>query len=194
MSEVAFQTALARLVASGTLREAAIDRLDAREFSRLSSVADQTGVRIMRTLYYSWRLTKILSLLPYTTAMLDEERLAAELRAFWDQRPSTTLYFVPECLEFLSFLAERIDTRTVPRYWGDLLSFEKARLKMREAAALSRSPLPQSVQFRHDPSQVFAALRSDPTHAAVDPMVVELVGTLDDDGTEKWRVASVSQE
>lgn len=194
MSEIAFQTALARLIATGTLRNVPVDRLDHRGLSRLSTVAEQTGVKIMQTLYFSWRLTKILSLLPYTTAMLDEERLAAELRAFWDQRPSTTLYFVPECLKFLEFLTERIETTTVPPYWEDVLAFELARLNMRDAAALGRRPMPQLVQFRHDPSQVFAALRSEAIHAAVDPMVVQLVGTLDDDGTEHWRVASVTEK
>ncbi len=78
MSQAAFQTAFARLVIDGDFRrtvaadsESAFEKdLTEKEHLRFVAIARQPGIEMTTTLYEAWRLTKILTLLPRTAALL----------------------------------------------------------------------------------------------------------------------------
>jgi hypothetical protein len=184
MSLAAFQSALAELVAGRTVALDSAGGLTDLERRRVEGLAEAMGARAMRTLYFGWRLTKVLSLLPFTTALLGDERLSERLKAFWQQRNATSLYFVEECLEFLEFLEATMTD--APRCWPDVLAFERARLRLRADQSRGRLCAPQLVRFRSDPAALFAGLNSGTALDEVPNGDVTLRGDLTDAGEERW--------
>jgi hypothetical protein len=78
--------------------------LSDRERRRLVGIATDPGLEITATLIKSFRLGKILTLLPLTRTLIGNERLAREATRFWAARPPTTLYPLEEAVEFCDYL------------------------------------------------------------------------------------------
>lgn len=188
MSQAAFQSALAELIAGTEAESERQHDISDRDRSRLSSVASQHGVHVMRTLYFSWRLTKVLSLLPLTTGVLGHESTARQLRRFWRESKARSFYFVDECLAFLRFLDRNLDG--IPLPLGDAMAFELARLELRAEAARGKRPQPRRIRLRHPPDLLLAAL---PGRSAVRPGDdIMLEGSFADDEGERWIVVEAA--
>ena len=201
MSQAAFQTAFARLVIDVDFRrtvaadsESAFEEdLTEKEHLRLVAIARQPGIEMTTTLYEAWRLTKILTLLPRTAALLGATRLAHELRAFWASTPATTLYFVDECLAFTDFLDGRLAAEPIS-YAPDVLVFERANLLLRKAAARApHSPVVRIV-LAHDPSILFEQLAAGAELTDVPAGEFVLEGRLSSDGEEQWHLVNARRE
>ncbi len=185
MTLAVFQTALAELVAEARDGSGGEDLADI-ERRRLAALADDRGVATMRMLYMSWRLTKVLSLLPLSLKLLGDEQTAALLRAFWAIRKATSLHFVEECLEFAAFLHARVDDK--PQHFAAILDFETARLQLRMQQSLGLRPAAQRVVFGAEPAALLAALQGGADLSSVRPCPAVLRGELDADGHERWTI------
>lgn len=167
MSAQAFQTALARLIVEPDFRDAVRARgaaalddegdpsqmLTPIERARLSQIAHDRGVDLNRTLHKGFRLGKLRAMLPLSCTLLAPKRLAHEVALFWQQRPPSSFYFLPEALEFCDFLAQR---RLRCKYLAEVLAYERATLELERARV--DAPPPQQVVFEHEPAALLGAL------------------------------------
>jgi len=181
-----FQSCLAELVAGGTASTYHDRVLTYLEKRRLETIASQAGVDVMRTLYFGWRLTKVLSLLPFTAALLGDEALARHLRQFWQENKATSLYFIDECLKFLAFLEKNLND-TLP-YLEEVVAFERAKLRLRDDLSQGRIPRRQLVRFRCEPTALLRALSSKSDISEIPLCDVILQGELTENGNERWTV------
>lgn len=193
MSLAVFQTLLMRLITEPDFRDAA--RADASaalasfeltplEASRLARIAADPGVDVNRTLHKGFRLGKLRALLPMTCQLLGNRRLAREVAAFWQTRPPSSFYYIPEALEFCEFLATR---RLRVKYLPEVLAYERATLELERARI--DEPAPQLVHFEHDPVPLLAALAQGraPRGLARRPAIAQ--GLRGADGHAEWRLA-----
>jgi hypothetical protein len=198
MSQQAFQSALARLVTDGGFRARARDageaafgsELTALERRRLASAASAHGVAVTASLIASYRLGKILALLPLTRVLLGNDRLARELKLFWDEHPPTSFYALDEALEFCSHLRRRLEQRRLrSAYLDEVIGYEGAVLHLTRHRPAGEQPPPQRVEFRHDPGLLLPCLGSGRRPRAVPERPCVFIGTLAGDGTTAWSVA-----
>jgi hypothetical protein len=188
MSLQALQTAFGLLVSGEDAAAAGrAAGLAGAEQGQLVDVAEQPGLATVRMLYQSWRLTKVLTLLPLTVGALGDDAPAL-LTEFWRQRPARGPYFVEECVAFLDFLDGRAAELGVPGL-TDLATFERARLGMHEEISAGRQRATALVRFDHDPAAVFRAARAAEERVELDPAPTTLQGELSADGTERWSIA-----
>jgi hypothetical protein len=196
MTQAAFQSVLARLVINPAYRSrvraegeaglgAEAAELSELEQRRALAVAADRGLDITRTLYHAWRLTKVLTLLPLTSALLGDE-LAATLEGFWRTRPARSLYFVEECLSFCEYL--RRSNRVALPYVLDVVTFEEAKLRLRQDVVHGRAPVSRSITLRHEPQALLGALARGETPASPAPGTYVLEGVLDSDGQDRWHI------
>jgi hypothetical protein len=158
-----FQTSLAQLIVDPDYRDrvrglgnaALAADLTERERARLCRIAADAGVDINRTLHKGFRLGKLRAMLPLTCQLLGSARLAREVGAFWTKRQPSSFYFIPEALEFCTYLAER---KLRVKYLDDVVAFERATLEIEKARC--GAPAAQQIRFRHDPGILLAALAS----------------------------------
>jgi hypothetical protein len=187
-----FQTLLTRLIAEPDFRDAVRadaatafrdDDLTALEASRLARIAVDRGLDVNRTLHKGFRLGKLRAMLPLTCQLLGNRRLVREVAIFWQVRPPSSFYFIPEAIEFCDFVAAR---RLRLEYLAGVLAYERATLELERARV--DEPAPQRVRFEHAPSAVFAALMNGrvPRGIPRQPSVVE--GWRGADGRAQWRV------
>jgi len=189
MSALAFQTALARLIVEPDFRDAVRARgaaaltgpLRPREAYRLVTIASDRGLDLNRTLHKGFRLGKLRALLPLTCRLLTPARLAREVAAFWQAHPPASFSFLPEALEFCSFLERR---RLRSTYLGEVLAYERATLEL-ERARVGPAPA-QSVRFRHDPVRLLGDLAAGRTPRAVPAQPCLLLGSKDGDAPVRW--------
>ena len=96
MSLRTYQTVLVRLATERHFRDAvqaqgegALAAFDLTSIERIRAigVASDPGLKVTAALISSFRLGKILALLPMTRALLGNARLAQELQLFWDTHP-----------------------------------------------------------------------------------------------------------
>ena len=186
MSAEKFQSLLAELVAGGSVPPHSMEGLTAMERQRLEAVTEQDGIQIMRTLYFSWRLTKILTLLPFTAALMGDEKLALYLKDFWSRRNATSLYFVEECLAFLSFLKDTL-LEDLPHF-ESVSAFERARLELRLEISKGKTFESREVYFHCNPSSLFEALGNGGDLSNLPVLDVVLRGSLTSGGREEWTV------
>ena len=90
-------------VARGEFAESDLTDL---ERARLQAAAGDPGVSLTRRLHEGWRLTKLLTLLPLTFDVADDDLLAEQVTSFWMQRPPTSLYFEDEAAAFARQVAQ----------------------------------------------------------------------------------------
>ena len=199
MSQVAFQAALARLLVEDDFRdavraggEAALEGdLTPVERRRLVAVASDPGLGITRTLHDGWRFSKVLLMLPATCAVLGNERLSAEVQAFWKTRVPRSLYFHAEAIAFCDYLMQH-QSRLRLLHLDELVAFERASLVLRSAWA-STPPPPQQVHFRHDPELLLAAVAEGKRPDGIPERPCILVGTSPVSGEVEWRLAAPAE-
>ena len=163
MSLHTFQTCLAQLIVDPDYRDQVRSLGDAalaaglteRERARLCRIAADPGVDINRTLHKGFRLGKLRAMLPLTCQLLGSARLAREVSAFWIQHPASSFYFIPEALEFCTFLAER---KLRVKYLDEVVAYERVTLEIEKACSTPATA--QQIRFEHDPRILLATLAS----------------------------------
>jgi len=110
MTEVAFQRALGRLVTDRRFRRrlgratALPAGLSGLERRRLAALAAAPGVALTARLIDSFRLGKLITLLPLTRALLGPARFAREAEGYCAKTPPTSFYLADEALAFCDHL------------------------------------------------------------------------------------------
>jgi hypothetical protein len=181
----AFQSSLGQLMTGGAADND--PELTDVERCKLGEIALSPGLATVQMLYQSWRLAKVLTLLPMTIEALGDE--STELLAdFWRHRRARGPYFLEECGAFLDFVEHRKPAVDRPAL-TDVMAFERARLEMRKALGQGQPPVVASVSFEHDPAAVFRSVRGDGT-ATLEFSPTKLRGDLWEDGTEQWTIVN----
>lgn len=195
MTLEAFQGVLARLATDPHLRERVRSRdrsflvgdLTDLERRRLQSVAPSQGLHVVATLISSFRLGKILTLLPFTRVVLGEDRLVVEVKRFWKANPPRTNYFLEEAVAFCEYLLERASAGRRVTYLEEVVGYERAMLELRRVRGSGPGPEPQRVRFTHNPAILLSALAEGRKPRRVPPLACSFVGTAED-GDVRWRV------
>ncbi len=78
------------------------------ETERLLAAAADPGLDATRTIHKSFRLSKLLLVLPLTRSVLGPARFGREVAAFWAARPPVGFYYLDEALSFCDFLRARL--------------------------------------------------------------------------------------
>jgi hypothetical protein len=199
VSLAAFQSGLARLVIDPRWRDELRARgpaalpggLTRREGARLCAAAADPGLAVTGTLVVSFRLGKLITLLPMTRRLLGEAVLAREARRFWAEQPPRTFYALEEALDFTAALLRR---RLRNPFVDEVVGFERAMLELRRPRE-SPGPRSELVRFDHDPRIVLGALaagRRPPRRTRRRPCA--LVASLRADETLEWRPADAPTE
>lgn len=193
MMSPAFQCAFTRLVTDLEFREAVgrgelPDSLEsAAEREYLAVLAVQPGLAAMRVVYRSFRLNKILAMLPLTGRLLGDERLQDELEQYWHDAPSGSFYYFEEAGRFCDHLWDRIERceLEVPLL-RDVLLYEQASIRLQQAAGEGRELLLQ-VEFEHHPAflEGLASARQVPDVA---PSPTAALGATRGTGPVQWYV------
>jgi hypothetical protein len=198
VSQEAFQTAVARLVTETDFRErvradreAALDSdLSGLERRRLVKIAGDHGIGVTASLIASYRLGKVIGLLPLTRVLLGNERLAHELRSFWAEHPPTSFYAVEEGLAFCDHLRRALRLGRLRQvYLGEVVAYERAILELTRPRASGDHPPPQRVRFTHDPVRLLSPLGVGRCPRGVPERHCVFTGSLAEDGTMEWSVA-----
>jgi hypothetical protein len=191
MSLQAFQAALARLVTEPSFRdrvrtgeETDFDpALTERERRRLHAAAADPGLRVTATLVSSFRLGKILQLLPLTRQMLGDARLVQEARAFWRETPPRTYYSLEEAVQFCDYL---LGTAGRGTFVKEVVAFERVQLELRRVRPEGEEAPPQEVFFRHDPRDVLGPLSEGRAPRQARRWFGRLRASLGPDGEVAW--------
>jgi hypothetical protein len=194
MSLAAFQSVLAKLVTSSAFRDDLRARGDAalagfeltpRERARAARLASDCGVKVTATLVDSFRLGKILGLVPLTRTLLGDVRLAEEARGFWAENPPRSFYAIDEVVDFCDYLQRRLETALYVPYLSDVLSLERTMLDIRRPRPGGGS-VTRPVSFQHDPVELLGPLAAGqvPHNVRVRPCV--LLATAEEDGSVHW--------
>jgi hypothetical protein len=197
MSLQAFQTALARLVTDADFRERARSQgsailgsdLSPRERARLARLTDDHGLDVTASLVTSFRLGKILALLPLTRVLLGDDMLVRELRLFWADHAPTSFYAVDESLAFCDHLQQRRRSNRLPvAYLEEVVAYERAVLELRKPRPIGEGSPPQLVRFRHDPARLLTCLGRGTRPRAIPKRNCAFTGIVAEDGTIDWIV------
>jgi hypothetical protein len=191
MSLQAFQGALARLVTEPSFRDRVRTGeeddlgpdLTEREQMRLRAAAGDPGLRVTATLVGSFRLGKILQLLPLTRQMLGDARLVQEARAFWRESPPRTYYSLEEALQFCDYLLGRAGRGPFVK---EVVAFERMQLELRRVRPEGEEVPAQEVFFRHDPRDVLGPLSEGRAPRQARRWFGRLRARLDADGEVEW--------
>jgi hypothetical protein len=111
-------------------------RLTAAERGWLSQLPGAPGFNVTCHIQRWWRETKLGWTTSLTLAALGPERADAALKAYLEATPCASLFFTPEALGFLDFVAGRSEWREW-RDWphvAEIARFERALLIAKEAA------------------------------------------------------------
>jgi hypothetical protein len=194
VSARAFQAALSRLALEPDFRarvsadgDAALDGdLTPLERRRLAAVAGDPGMDLTAFLIRSFRLGKIVTLLPLTRTLLGNKRLADEAQRFWSEHPPTSFYFLEEALAFCDHLLAR-PLRV--KYLDEVVGYERTMLELKRVRTNGDRPAPQPLAFDHDPVQLLTTLAAGRRPRAVPEQHCVMVATLDEDDAIQWQPA-----
>jgi hypothetical protein len=197
VSQRVFQAALARLVfdpefgervraGGGTALPAELTDVERR---RLVGAASDPGLRPTQIVHNGWRLGKLLTMLPLTSALLGPETLVAEARGFWPARPPRSLYFRDEALAFCDHLLARARAGllAVP-HLAEVTGYERAGLRLLGSPGEAGVPAPEAVPFDHDPDALLGALAAGRALDGVPASPCTLLGRRGADGAVQWSV------
>jgi hypothetical protein len=132
-----FQSAVAALVTDRGFRGRVLDGgglhgLSDAEREHVVRLAHDPGVMVTAHLIASFRLGKVVSLLPRTREVLGNELLAEELVSFWQAEPPTSFYAPDEVLAFSAHLRARVEAGALDRpMLLDVVTQEEERLRAR---------------------------------------------------------------
>ena len=194
MNSPAFQAAFVRLVTDHDFRDAVRsgqvpDGLaDDTERAHLVHLAAQPGIAAMRVVYRSFRVNKVLAMLPLTGRLLGDKALYDALERYWRETPSGSFYYFEEAGRFCDHLWERIESGDldVPLL-RDVLLYEQASIRLQQAAGEGRELLLQ-VDFEHDPSLLENLANGRPPPPALTSSPTALLGAARATGAIEWYV------
>lgn len=166
MSQVAFQSALGRLATDRAFRDRARAEgalvfgpgFTPLERRRLAGLGHDRGLDLTAALIASFRLGKLLSLLPLTRGLLGPRRFAREARRFWAAHPPVSFYLPDEATGFCEHLLARLREGWRVPYLAEVVAYERAMIELRRVRPAGRQPAPQRLAFRHDPGRLLTAL------------------------------------
>ncbi len=194
MSSAAFQSAFVRLVTDQAFRDEVRSGLvpetldDPAERAHLSALAAQPGIAAMRVVYRSFRLNKILALLPLTGRVLGEQRLSDELERYWQDTPSGSFYYFEEAGRFCDYLWGRMTGGDLTlALLRDVLLYEQACIRLRHAASEGRR-LVLRVDFEHDFTRFTGLAEGRVRQEDVAPCPTAAWGVAQDSGAVEWYV------
>ena len=195
LSQQTFQASLARLVLEPGYRaqvrsegETALGPGHTRlERRRLVGVAADPGLDLTAYLVRSFRLGKLLTLLPLTRTLMGSRRFAEEAQRYWDASPPSSFYFLEEALGFCDHLLRRVGRRTLRvKYLDEVVAYERAMLELRRVRPEGDPAGPQHVRFRHDPAILLESLAAGRRPRGVAERRFDLVAVVDDQGDVQW--------
>jgi hypothetical protein len=194
MMSPAFQAAFARLVTDLAFREA-VQRgelphavTDPTERQQLVAVSVQPGLAAMRVVNRSFRLNKVLAMMPLTGRLLGEQRLSAELERYWADTPSGSFYYFEEAGRFCEHLWDRIERDEIALpLLRDVLLYEEASIKLQHAAGEGRDLLLQ-VEFEHHPAFLEDLAAGRPAAQDLPPTPTAALGAARGTGPVQWYV------
>jgi hypothetical protein len=157
--------------------------LTERERQRLRAAAGDQGLRVTATLVGSFRLGKILQLMPLTRQMLGDARLVQEARAFWRESPPRTFYSLEEALGFCDYLLGRAGRGPFVK---EVVAFERAQLELRRVRPEGEEIPAQEVFFRHDPRDILGPLSEGRAPRQARRWFGRLQATMGPDGEVAW--------
>jgi hypothetical protein len=198
MSAIRFQTELSLLVVDPARRDRIRNEpapwtdggLTELERQRLAAVARAPGLEITGTLHKAFRLGKLLSMLPFTCALMKDDLLAAETAAFWESHPPRTFYYRNEAVAFCDYLRGRLREDLACPYLDEIVAYEKAALDLRHAPEGAAEVI--EIPFRHDPEVLFSRLGSGERPADVPARTCVLRGTREAAGGVSWTVVEAA--
>lgn len=191
MSLGTFQSVLARLVTEPAFRDRVRTGEEADlgadltpiERQRLRDAARDAGLHVTATLVGSFRLGKLLQLLPLTRQMLGDARFVQEARAFWRESPPRTFYSLEEALEFCDYLLGRAGRGPFVK---EVVAFERVQLELRRVRPSGEETPAQEVFFRHDPRDVLGPLSEGRPPRQARRWFGRLRAEMRDDGEVEW--------
>jgi hypothetical protein len=191
MSLGTFQSVLARLVTEPAFRDRVRTGEEADlgpdltpiERQRLRDAARDAGLQVTATLVGSFRLGKLLQLLPLTRQMLGDARFVQEARAFWRESPPRTFYSLEEALEFCDYLLGRAGRGPFVK---EVVAFERVQLELRRVRPSGEETPAQEVFFRHDPRDVLGPLSEGRPPRQARRWFGRLRAEMRDDGEVEW--------
>ncbi len=140
-------------------------RLTEQEREWLTSLMDKPGFNVTCRIQRWWRETKLSWTTSLTMAALGSQRADAALRAYLETTPCSSLFFTPEALSFLEFIAG--SQQYAPNVI-DVARFERALLIAKEAAQQSAarcfcvSDLPSGAKLSPHPSAALLEFSAPP--------------------------------
>jgi hypothetical protein len=198
MNSPAFQAAFVRLVTDHDFRDAVrsghvLGGLDETERAQLTHLAAQPGIAAMRVVYRSFRINKVLAMLPLTGRLLGERALYEALERYWHETPSGSFYYFEEAGRFCDHLWGRIESGDldVPLL-SDVLLYEQASIRLQQAAGEGRDLLLQ-VEFEHDPSFLEDLAAGRPVPPGLTSSPTALLGAARASGAVEWYVLDPSR-
>jgi hypothetical protein len=190
MTQVRFQRVLGRLVTDRDFRArlsrgAAVPRrgLSATERRRLAAIAAAPGLALTARLIDSFRLGKLITLLPLTRALLGPVRFAREAEAYCAKAPPVSFYLADEALAFCDHLSAACRRP----YLAEVAGYERAMIELKRPRPDGAARPSQRVVFDHDPAVLLPLLAGGERPRAVPRRRHVAIGFLGADGVD-WRI------
>lgn len=195
MSQVGFQRMLGRLATDRTFRERVRDgsalppegSLTALERRRLETIAATPGLALTARLVESFRLGKLITLLPLSRALLGPVRFAREAQAYCAKVPPVSFYLADEALAFCDHLAEACRRP----YLAEVVAYERAMIELKRPRPDGAARPQQRVVFDHDPAQLLPPLARGEQPRALRRRRHVAIGFLDANDKVDWRIEAV---
>jgi hypothetical protein len=144
-------------------------------------------------IHHGWRLGKLYRMLPFTCALLGEDRLAREVWRFWAERVPRSFYFRDEALEFCDHLARRLESGLRIAYLDEVIAYERAALELRRPLTRPGEVRTREVSFRHDPARLLSTLTEGRRPRAVPQRPCVLAGTAREGAEPAWELRAAGR-
>ena len=197
MTQARFQRALGRLVTDRDFRArlcrgAAVppSGLSAVERRRLAAIAAAPGLGLTARLIDSFRLGKLITLLPLTRALLGPAHFAREAEAYCAKAPPVSFYLADEALAFCDHLREACRHP----YLAEVSAYERAMIELKRPRPDGAQRPSQRVVFDHDPAVLLPMLSRGEQPRAVPRRRHVAIGFLDTNGKVDWRLEAADAE
>jgi hypothetical protein len=159
------------------------------ERRRLAALAAAPGLALTARLIDSFRLGKLITLLPLTRALLGPVRFAREAEAYCAKVPPVSFYLADEALAFCDHL--RAACRRP--YLAEVMGYERAMIELKRPRPEGTARPSQRVVFEHDPGLLLPLLARGERPRAVPQRRHVAIGFLGADGGVDWRIEAVGR-
>ena len=148
------------------------------------ALAAAPGLALTARLIDSFRLGKLIILLPLTRALLGPVRFAREAEAYCAKAPPVSFYLADEALAFCDHL--RAACRRP--YLAEVTGYERAMIELKRPRPDGAARPSQRVVFEHDPAVLLPLLARGERPRAVPRRRHVAIGFLGADGGVDWRI------